>query len=431
MKRPSSRYRWELLALLFAAFFMNQGDRQAYNAVLPLIKSDLGLTDVQLGTVVTIFTILFAVLVPLAGFLGDWASKKWIVCLSLLTFSAGTLCTGFANGLLLLVAFRSIATGVGESFYVPAANTLIGSYHTSTRALAMAIHQTAQYVGVVASSWLAGWIGQRYGWRATFYIFGAFGVALAVVLAIRVRNEHADPELTSGDEAAPVSPPVPNPGDVLRGVVRVPTMCYLAAAYGCMVFVFIGYMTWMPTYMQEHFGLSLERAALHAVGLYFLFAFVGVMLGGKISDHVAVRRPAIRLEMEAIGLLLSVPFLWYVGAAHSLAGVYVALAGFGLFRGVFDSNLFAVPFDIIPARFISSATGLMICAAFIIGSTSPMILGYLKEHIDLSFGLSSLSAIHVLGALLVLVARIWFYAKDRLACEVPGRRAAAHPPVGH
>lgn len=421
MKQRLSRYRWELLALLFAAFFLNQGDRQIYNAVLPLLKIDLSLSDVELGAVVTVFTVLFGVFVPLAGCLGDFVSKKWIVCLSLLTFSAGTLCTGFSNGLFLLIVFRSVATGIGEAFYVPAANALIGQYHSASRGLALAIHQTALYVGVVASSWMAGWVGQQYGWRSAFYLFGFFGLFLASVMALRLRNERTDPEFHGTVAGAPAAVPVQDVpaglGEVLRGIFRVPTMYFLSAAYGGMVFVFVGYMTWMPTFLHEKFGLAVQDAALNAVLVHFLFAFIGVMTGGRFSDRLAMRRPAIRMEVSGLGLLLGAPFIWFLGVSPSLFGVYVALAGFGFFRGVFDSNLFAVPFDVIPTRYISSATGIMISCAFLIGSTSPIIMGHLKERIDLSFGLSSLSVMYFLGAALMFIARAWFFARDRMANE--------------
>jgi len=99
MNKQPPFYKWELLLILWVAYFLNQGDRQIYNAVLSLIKADLGLSDVQLGLVVTVFTILYGIFVPVAGCLGDFVSKKWIVCLSLLTFSVGTLCTGFSSAI--------------------------------------------------------------------------------------------------------------------------------------------------------------------------------------------------------------------------------------------------------------------------------------------------------------------------------------------
>ena len=207
MTEHRPRYKWELLTILWVAYFLNQGDRQIYNAVLPLIKADLRLSDVQLGMVATAFTLLYGAFVPLAGCLGDFRSKKWIVFFSLLTFSVGTLCTGFSGGLLLLIVFRSIATGIGEAFYYPAANSLIGFYHRDTRAQAMSVHQTALYIGVVASSWIAGWIGGAYGWRVAFYTFGLAGVLLAVVVAFRLRNDlrEEDPVKTA---IQPPEPPV-------------------------------------------------------------------------------------------------------------------------------------------------------------------------------------------------------------------------------
>lgn len=427
-----ARYKWELVLLMFFAQFLNQGDRQIYNAVLPILKVDLGLSDVQLGLVVTAFTIVFSLCVPFAGYCGDFISRKWIVFTSLLVFSLGTLCTGFSNGLILLILFRSLATGAGEAFYFPAANSLIGQYHTSTRAMAMAFHQTSQYVGVVVSSWVAGWLGETYGWRSAFYFFGGLGLVLAVVIALRVRNERRDPALQSAAAPEPTAPPTPavRPGEVLRGVLRVPTMYFLAAAYGGMVFVFIGYMTWMPTFLHEKFALSVKSAAVNAVLAHFVFAFLGVLIGGRVSDLIAPRRPAIRLEMSGLGLLVGVPFIAYLGFAESLTGITIAMAGFGLCRGFFDSNLFAIPFEVVRGRYISSATGLMICCAFFIGSTSPIILGYMKTRVDLGLGISALALMYFLGGLCLFVARFRFFAKDRAKAH-DGAEPAGKPVLLH
>ena len=410
MNHQPRLYKWELLAILWVAYFLNQGDRQIYNAVLPLIKADLKVSDVQLGMVATAFTLLYGVFVPLAGCLGDFVTKKWIVCLSLLTFSAGTLCTGFSTSILLLILFRSVATGVGEAFYYPAANSLIGQYHHSTRAQAMAVHQSSLYVGIIASSWIAGWVGESHGWRATFYTFGSFGLLMAAVVAMRLRNEHRDFEDVRKDNQLPESQV--KLGEVLRSVLRTPTLYFLSVAFGAMVFATVGYMTWMPTFLYEKFHLSVKDAALNSMLYHFIFAFVGVMVGGRVSDRLAARRPMIRMEMEYLGLLLGAPFIWLMGTSSNLTMVYIALAGFGFFRGIYDSNLFAALFDVIPPRYRSSATGLMLCCAFTVGATSPVLLGYVKQHISLDIGLSSLAFVYLLGAALIFIATKMFFAKD-------------------
>ncbi len=414
------RYKWELLGILWVAYFLNQGDRQIYNAVLSLIKADLGLSDVQLGLVVTVFTVLYGVFVPVAGCLGDFVSKKWIVCLSLLTFSVGTLCTGFSTGLLLLILFRSAATGIGEAFYYPAANSLIGQYHHATRAQAMAIHQSSLYVGIVASSWIAGWIGELHGWRTAFYTFGSFGLLMAGVVALRLRNEHRDFAATATATAA--TAPTPDTAtlrEVLRGVLRTPTLYYLSLAFAGMVFVGVGFHTWMPMFLQEKFHLSVKSAALNSMLWHYLFAFIGVMVGGRVSDGLAARRRTIRMEVEFLGLLLGAPFIWLMGTSGSLTLVYAALAGFGFFRGLYDSNLFAALFDVIAPKHRSSATGLMLSCAFTVGATSPVLLGYVKQRISLDLGLSSLAFVYLLGAVLIFLAMKTCFTRD-FREEIPG-----------
>jgi len=410
MTEHRPRYKWELLTILWVAYFLNQGDRQIYNAVLPLIKADLRLSDVQLGMVATAFTLLYGAFVPLAGCLGDFRSKKWIVFFSLLTFSVGTLCTGFSGGLLLLIVFRSIATGIGEAFYYPAANSLIGFYHRDTRAQAMSVHQTALYIGVVASSWIAGWIGGAYGWRVAFYTFGLAGVLLAVVVAFRLRNDlrEEDPVKTA---IQPPEPPV-KLKEALRTILRTPTFYFLSLAFGGMVFTGVGWITWMPTFLYEKFHLSLKDAALHSMLYHHVFAFVGVMIGARVSDRLAARRKTIRLEIECLGLLFGAPFIYLLGVSSNLAVVYVALAGFGFFRGMYDSNLFAALFDVIPPRYRSTATGLMLSCAFTVGAIAPMLLGYVKQHVNLGVGLSSLAFVYFFSAAVVYVALKRFFAQD-------------------
>ena len=399
-------YKWELLTLFWLAYFFNQGDRQIFSAVLPLVKTDLGLDDVQLGMVATTFTLVFGMLVPVAGFLGDVVSRKWMVSLSLLVFSGGTLLTGLADGVMGLMLFRSIATGAGEACYYPAANSLIGEHHRQTRAQAMAIHLTALYVGIVVSSWLAGWIGELHGWRASFYTFGLLGLVLTMVVAWRIRDDRPNVG------AAVEQPRGPGLGEMLRVVLGKPTLYFLSLAYAGMVFVNVGYMTWMPTFLYEKFGLSLGQAAFHAVVWHYVFAFVGVLVGGRWADRLAVRRRTIRMEIEGLALLLGSPFIYLLGASSQLTVVYVGLAGFGFFRGLYDSNIFAAMFDVISPRYRSSATGLMLFCSFSMGATSPVLLGVVKQRVGLGVGLSSMAAAYLLSSALVFAALWLFFVRD-------------------
>jgi MFS family permease len=402
---PSARpgYKWELLALFWLANFLNQGDRQIFNAILPRIQSGIGASDVEMGLVAGIFTLCFGVLVPVAGWLGDRVSRKRMVCASLLVFSAGTLLTGLSGGLIALIIFRSVATGAGESFYTPPALSLISQHHERTRSLAMSINQTSQYVGVVASSWIAAWLAEHYGWRTAFYAFGGLGVLLAAVLMLRLHAD-APPEKTAAKESGSWS-----------ALLRNPSAWLLTLAFACMVFATTGFMTWMPTLLYTKFELSLSTAAFQAVFVHYLFAFAGVLLGGWWSDRRGATRTAVRLHVGAFGLLAAAPFIFLLGYAETLPVVYVALAVFGFFRGVYDANIFAALYEVVPVRSRATATGLMICFAYVTGATAPLLLGYIKQTAGLDHGLAWLAPAYVLGGVLIVIAAVRFFHRDRAA----------------
>jgi MFS family permease len=407
---PGSRQKWELLIWLWVAFFLNQGDRQIYNAVMPLIGADLKLDAVQLGLVATLFTAIYGVLVPVAGYAGDVVSRKWMVVTSLAVFSVGTLLTGVASGFVLLIIFRSVATGAGEAFYYPAANALIGEHHQESRARAMAIHQTANYTGVVVSGFLAAWIGERWGWRASFWVFGIAGIIWAALVAWRLKDAPASAAATKNASAV-IASRIPL-REVCTVLWRKPTVLLLALALGGMVFVHIGYLTWAPTYLKEKFGLSLSNAGFTSMFYHHLLAYGGVLLGGWWSDRMATRRRQVRMETCGLGLLLGAPFLLLLGSAGTLVLTCVALAGFGFFRGIYDSNLMAAPYDVVPPKYRASATGLMLAFAFIIGSAAPVILGWMKSRMGLGVGLSSLGFVYLLSAALVFIALKFFFHRD-------------------
>ena len=402
-------YKWELLVLLWVAYFLNQGDRQIFSAVLPLIKTDMGFSDVQLGLIATLFTVCYGIFVPIAGFFGDVFKRRSIVFGSLLVFSCGTLLTGWASGFVMLVLFRSITTGIGEAFYYPSANSMIGQYHHRTRATAMAIHQTSVYTGIACGGVLAAWIGSTYGWRSSFYFFGSVGILWSFIVLFRLRNDRADAQTveTPSEEKSVI--PLK---ESLRKTLGKPTLYFLSLAFGGHVFVNVGFLTWMPTYLHERFHLSLTRASWDAMAYHHLCAYLGVLAAAAISDYWAHKRKTVRMEIESLGMCLASPFIFLMGYSDNLWLVYVALCGFGIFRGVYDSNLFVALFDVIEPKYRSTATGLMLAFAFTIGALSPVVLGWVKQHIGLERGIAALSCVYFLSAVSIFIGLKTSFLKD-------------------
>lgn len=401
-------YKWEVLALLWMAFFLNQADRQIYNTLLVPIKESLKLTDGEAGLIATLFSLVFAVLVPLSGFVADKVSRKWIIVFSIMLWSGATIISGACTGLVLFIVFRSIATGMGEATFGPANYSTIADYHDEdTRGTAMSIHQTSYYFGVIVSGLLAGRIGEMWGWRSAFFIFGAIGVLHGFIIIWRLHDKVQPAAQKTVEKKNDVKFL-----DSMAILFKTPTALILTIGFACLIFVLQGYLTWTPTFLHEKFGMDLASAGFNSMFYTHIAAFVGILLAGRISDKLAHFKPACRILMQSCGLLVAAPFIVLMGYSSDMWMVYLGLAGFGFARAFFDANTYPVLYDVIPVKFHASAAGVMLFLGFGVGSLSPLVLGMLKPVLGLSMGISLLAVVWVFGSFLLFVGYKFFYARD-------------------
>ena len=407
----ASWQRWELLILLFLAYFLNQADRALFGIVLPSLKAELALSDTQVGLCSSTLFLVLALMVPMAGFFGDRFSKKWIITVCLIFWSVATMFTGLATGVVGLIVFRSIATGGGESFYMPAATTLIAANHHKTRALALSIHQSSLYIGMMISGFLGGWISGLFGWRSSFYCFGALGILLGIVLIFRLRDPR-DARTDASDSRAL------SPLQALRQIVRIPTLLLLTVGCTAIVFVNNAFLTWAPLFIGRKFHLSETAAGGFCMLYHHLAALAGVLLGGFLSDKFVRRRPSFRLQLQSAAMLLGVPLIFMIGRANSLNSLWTVLFVFGWLRGLYESNTHAAIFDVVPAHIRATVVGLVIMTGFLLGSLSPLLLGFLGDRYGtvpgLESGFSLLSVSWLVGGLCLLAALLFTFKKDRI-----------------
>jgi MFS family permease len=395
MSKAEGRFfRWELVGLLWLAYFLNQGDRQIFGVTLPLIRGEFHLSDTQMGLIATAFSIIFGLFVPIAGWLGDRIPRRVVVIFSLLTFSLGTLLTGLASAFLPLLLFRGVATGVGEALYAPAANTLVAEHHVETRGRALALHQTANYTGVVVGSFLAGAIADRFGWRGAFATFGCAGLLWAAFIWLRTRGTDAR------------RPPAPVQGFLLAEaftrIVRTPELVAQTVGFSGLVFVLVGYLTWTPSLLVERFHLSLAQAGFQAVAWHHLLAYLGLLATGALTDRIIARWPRFRLLSMGIALAWFAPFLFLSANAQSQTVLYIALAAFGLCRGIYDAGLYAAIFDHVENRLRASVAGLIVAVSYVVASLSPLIMGALRARYGLETGMEVLAGAALAAGLIFL-----------------------------
>lgn len=407
--------KWEVLLLLWMAYLLNQGDRQVFNTVLPSIREALSLTDTSVGLIATIFNLFYAFMVPLGGWAGDRFSRKWVVTISILFWSVATMFTGLANGVFLLVMMRSVATGGGEAFFGPANYSLLGQYHTDTRARAMSIHQTAYYVGVILAGWLAGAIADYFdtlnpgnGWKYSFIIFGAAGIIWGILMAVRLKDKPLSKEEIAARDAA-------RPGilDGFKTVFTTPTAAVLTIGFSGLIFVITGYMTWIPAFLQEELGLSQAAAGFNSMFWTYVAAFIGVLIAGGLSDRLARKHHRSRMILQALGLIGGALPLLFMSHSKVLWVLYLCFAVWGFFRAFFDANTYAVLYDVTPEPLHASCSSAMITTGFAVGALAPVVLGAMKQSLgSLQATFPVLGIIWLVCGVLMAVVSYTHYQKD-------------------
>ena len=404
----NSWYKWEVLLLLWMAYLLNQADRQVFNTVLPAIRDSLSLTDTSIGLIATIFNRCYAVMVPLGGLAGDRLSRKWVLTVAILFWSVATMFTGLATGVAMLILLRSVATGGGEAFFGPANYSLLGQYHTDTRARAMSIHQTAYYIGVILAGWLAGLIADKLGWEYSFIIFGAVGVVWGIIMAIRLKDKKDDNASAAEkkDEKVGIL-------DGFKVVFSTPTALMLTIGFSGLIFVITGFMTWVPAYLQEEFGQTQAASGFNSMFYTYVAAFIGVLLAGSLSDKFATKSNKARMLLQAFGLIAGSVFLFIMGNSTTLWVLYLSFAGWGFFRAFFDANTYTVLYDVTPSRLHASCSSAMITTGFAVGALAPVVLGAMKQSLgSLSATFPVLGIIWIICGVLMIIVSKTSYQKD-------------------
>jgi MFS family permease len=189
MEKPlSPNYKWYVVAMLWWIAFFNYADRQAIFSVFPLLQKEMDLNNTQLGLLGSSFAIIYGLGALFAGTIVDRINRKKAILGGLHAWSIICMATALSRNFGHLLFFRA-AEGLGETFYFPASMSLISDYHgKETRSRAMGFHQTSVYVGTIGGGFFAGLIGQYYGWRLSFIVFGGAGVLLGFVLSRFLRE---------------------------------------------------------------------------------------------------------------------------------------------------------------------------------------------------------------------------------------------------
>ena len=417
------KYKWLLLGLLGSAFFFHQADRALFGLLTIPIQKELSLTDVQIGWINTVLSWTLAGMAFIAGPVGDRLSRKWIITCSLIAWSVMTFMMGFVGdwrifgfcvpAFFVVMFFRSIATGVGESFFGPCYPPLIAAYHKETRSLALSIQQGSLYFGLMTSGVLSAWaLGFLGSWRQVFMLFGVAGFLLGVSF-IWLLKETRDQGSGIGDQEKKVS--------FLAGFkffFTCPSAWCAMAGFVAIVFVNNAYLFWAPKFMAEKFGVSVGAAGAQTMLYHHLLAFVAILAGGVLTDRFVKRWPRFRLGFQILALLCGAPCLVLTGFAPTALAMVVMAAAYGVFRGFFEVNTHASLFDVVPAAYRSTAVGIFTVFAFFFGGLSGIVMGALSQRYGVrgfEIGFALMGGAYFAAAFVMAISFFFTFKRDRIA----------------
>jgi MFS family permease len=418
-----------VVAMLWLISFFNYADRQAIFSVFPLLEREMHLTPVQLGLLGSAFAWVYGLGAPFAGMVVDRVRRKTAILGGLHTWSVICMATVTSSNFRHLFFWRA-AEGLGETFYYPASMSLISDYHgRDTRSRAMGLHQTSVYMGTIGGGFFAGLIGQYYGWRWSFIVFGGLGVLLGTFLK-RYLVEPARGAADAADVAGTTDARVTVGGGLslpafLRLVARTPTLVCLMGAFMCANFVAVVLLSWMPKFLYDKFNMGLAMAGLTATIFVQLASMAGAPVGGWLADTWRRRTPRGRMAVQMIGVFCGAPFVVLCGLTSSVGTLIVALTAWGFFKGLYDANIFASVFDVVRPHARGTAAGFMNAIGWLAGGGSaPIVIGIVAERESLGLAIALASMVYLAAGLLLLTGMVFFVKRD--AARMQAELSASH-----
>ena len=398
------------LVVVTLLYIINYMDRMVLSATLPLIKADLKLTDTQCGWLGTIYFIIVAVLTLPASILCDRWSRKKLISIMALLWSAATFLTGMGTTFMHLFNARG-GVGVGEAGFAPGGIAYVsGSFRESVRAKVLGVFNLGQPLGSILGIVIAGVVAKAdifgFGWRGPFYLFAIPGVLLGILVLFT--KDYPTVSIRYGGEGRKLSV-----WQGLMTVLKTPTLLFTYFGVGAMSFIGGAVGHWLPTYFMRSRGVDVARASLMMGGI-IIFAVIGPVVGGILADRWRKKRGNARPLTAAIIALLCGIFL-YAGFLIDIAGIqsisYVVFVLVGILMFAYTAPAYSVSQDLVPEGMRSISMGILVLITYgTLAAYAPVVVGWLSDFFgtpgnpDLTAAFMFVPPVGFLGAFLFYLA---------------------------
>ena len=384
-------YPWIVVALLWVVALLNYMDRQMLSTMRESMQIDISELEsaVNFGRLMAIFLWIYGCISPFAGAIADRLSRKWLIIASLGVWSAVTLLMGHCTTFNQIYWLRALM-GVSEALYIPAGLSLIADYFTgSARSLAIGIHMTGLYLGQAIGGFGAR-LAEAFSWQQTFHWFGLIGIAYAVILIFALKEKRTDIQADSAERITVKK----------ESIWKSFSLIFSNIAFWVILFFFAssslpGWATknWLPTLFSDSLGIPMAKAGPISTITIAASSFIGVLIGGSLSDRWVKKNLKGRIYTSAIGLALIIPALVLIGLGHGMAAAVGAGVCFGVGYGMFDTNNMPILCQFVSAKNRATAYGLMNMVGVFAGAIITKVLGKWADQGNLGLGFALMAGV--------------------------------------
>lgn len=390
--KNSKIYPWVVVGLLWVVALLNYMDRQMLSTMRDAMEIDI--TELQsaanFGRLMAVFLWIYGLMSPVSGMIADRLNRKWLIVGSLFVWSTVTYLMGIAETFQQVFWLRALM-GVSEALYIPAGLSLIADYHSDkSRSLAIGIHMTGLYAGQAIGGFGAT-VAAAFSWHTTFHWFGIIGIAYAVVLTLFLREKKGHIQVEKIQSSA-----FKEKGAIFKGLA----LLFSNIAFWVILLYFAApslpgwaIKNWLPTLFAENLNIPMSQAGPMSTITIAVSCFIGVIIGGLLSDKWVQKNIRGRVYTGAIGLGLTIPALVLLGFGHSFVAVIGAGMLFGIGFGIFDANNMPILCQFVSSKYRATAYGIMNMTGVFAGAFVTDLLGRWTDGGKLGTGIAMLAVI--------------------------------------
>jgi MFS family permease len=360
-----------IICILASMFYMYEFTLQVSLGVMTNeLMQDLRLNAASIGLVSAFYFYAYTPMQIPAGFLHDRFGPRWVITIAILTCALGSLCFSFSTGMWNASAGRFLM-GIGSAFSFSGALMLIARWFPPTYfAVLSGIVQLMSSVGAIGGELPLAIAIRHFGWRPSMVYLAVFGVILAILVWLIVRDAPADSKkplhaITHSDK----HPDLPNKFKLLFG--RMPT--WWVALYSFLIWAPIAAFAglWGVPFLVSAYHLTTESASVACAAIW-----IGIGLGSPLSGWISEYIQRRRIVLATCGLLGIVSTLAIIYGNVSMPVLYIALFMLGLAGGG-QSLAFCVVRDNSHPSSLGAAIGLNNMATVAGGAIVQPLIGYL------------------------------------------------------